>query len=670
MNTPSSFRRLLAVLGTLVLSATSLMAQSSNQSLAPTNQDIFGPLSLPPANDVRTGAGAPGPLYWQQRADYTIRATLDPATSRVGGSEVIAYTNNSPDALDQLWLQLEQNLFAPGSRGSAVNSSNRWRGSFPDGGVHLDRVELVQGGRRYQPEYHVSDTRMRVVLDRPLDPRGGEVSVEIDWSFVIPPYGADRMGKLEAAKGWIYEVAQWYPRMYVYDDVHGWNPMPYLGQGEFYLEYGDFDVEITVPHDFVVMGSGTLLNPEQVLTREQRQRLKRARTSDATVTVIGRDEVGTPASRPAGDDPLTWRFHIENARDFSWAASPAFMWDAAGWDGILLQSVYPEEGLGSEEHPGWENSTQYLRHTISYYSTHWFHYPYPSAVNVGGIVGGMEYPGIVFCSVRARDHGLFGVTDHEFGHTWFPMIVGSDERRYAWMDEGFNTFINHYSNRAFYGDSTGSQRTSASYVAGRMQEPVADQPIMTYPDMLRRQGLGFMGYRKPGYGLVLLREVILGPDRFDSAFRRYIAEWAFHHPQPADFFRAMENASGEDLDWLWRGWFYGTDLLDQAIDSVTVTADHHVGVHLSNRGGLVMPVTLEVQSAAGKVYRRRLPVEIWMLGDTFTVPLADAGAPARVTLDPDGMLPDIDLSNNQWLAPAPTPGPTPSPAPAATGGTR
>ena len=626
-----------------------LAGQGEPPPLQPTNQKLFAPLVLREATAMRTASGQAGPAYWQQRADYRIRAILTPSDHRVTGSEVIRYTNNSPDQLDALWIQLDQNLFARDSRGAMVNSGNRWRGAFADGGVRLDRVEIVQGGARYVPEYFVNDTRMRISLAQPMRPAGDQLEVEIAWSFVIPEYGADRMGRLETAQGWVYELAQWYPRMYVYDDIQGWNPMPYLGQGEFYLDYGDFDVEITVPRDFIVAASGALLNPETVLTAEQQNRVARARTSEQTVMIIAADEVGTPDSRPAGTGPLTWHFRIEQARDFSWAASKAFIWDAASWEDVLLQSVYPAEGIGDAENPGWEHSTEYLRHTISHYSTKWFRYPYPSAVNVAGIVGGMEYPGIVFCSVRARGPGLFGVTDHEFGHTWFPMIVGSDERRYAWMDEGFNTFINHYSNIDFYGDAgTRRQRTSAEVIAGRMQEPMADQPIMTYPDVLRREGLGFMGYRKPGFGLIMLREVILGEDRFDAAFRNYVATWAFKHPKPADFYRAMEEVSGEDLSWFWRGWFYSTDLLDQAIDSVTVGEEGRAQVHLSNKGGLVMPVELEITSADGSVYRRKLPVEVWMRGNAITVTLDDEALPVSVVVDPGTMLPDVQRANNKW----------------------
>ncbi|MDT8368773.1 MAG: M1 family aminopeptidase, partial [Longimicrobiales bacterium] len=372
--------------------------------------------------------------------------------------------------------------------------------------------------------------------------------------------------------------------------------------------------------------------------------------SEQTVTIRGVDEIGSAASRPSGSGPLTWKYHIENARDFSWAASRAFVWDAASWDGTLLMSAYPREGIGPDEEgaPGWEMSTQYLRHTIGYYSEQWFRYPYPVAVNVAGIVGGMEYPGIVFCSVNSRGQGLFGVTDHEFGHTWFPMIVGSDERRYAWMDEGFNTFINHYSNLDYFGLDAGRVgRTSAPSIVAQMLQPTSDQPIMTYPDVLRREGLGFMAYRKPGYGLILLREVVIGPERFDAAMREYVRRWAFKHPKPADFYRTIEDVTGENLSWFWRGWFAGTDLLDQAVESVTVE-DGETRIHFANHGGLVMPIPLEIEYADGRTERMMLPVEVWMGGDEYT--WAQTGSPAivRVTIDPDDKLPDVKVSNDTW----------------------
>ncbi|MFQ5689447.1 MAG: M1 family metallopeptidase [Gemmatimonadota bacterium] len=654
-----SLRCALACALALAATARPGWGQEVREPLPETNQALFSPLQLPPPDQVRTATGQPGPAYWQQRADYSIHVSLDPDTHRLRGSETIRYTNNSPDDLEDLWLQLDQNLFRPGSRGAVVNSSTRWRGSFQDGGDRLERVELLADGARRPARYAVEDTRMHIRLDRPLRARGGRIDIEINWSFVVPEYGADRMGRFKGKDGWVYELAQWYPRMYVYDDVSGWNPLPYLGQGEFYLEYGDFQVEITVPRDFQVVATGRLVNPEEVLTARQRERLREARHSAETVAIVRPEEVGAKRSRPAGRGPLTWRYRAESVRDFAWAASKAFILDATSWQDVLIMSAYPKEALGPDKDgkPGWEQATRFARHTISYYSDRWYRYPYPVAINVAGAVGGMEYPMIVFCSVRARGQGLFGVTDHEFGHSWFPMIVGSDERRYAWMDEGFNTFLNHYSNLAYFGsEAARAQRTNPDFIARRMQEPISDQPIMTWPDLLRRQGLGFMGYRKPGFGLILLREVILGPERFDRAFRAYIRHWAFKHPQPADFFRSMEESTGEDLDWFWRGWFYRTDLLDQAVDGVAVK-DGHTEIRLSNREGLVMPAELEIRMGDGSSVHRTLPVEVWMTSDIFTLNLAGTPNVVAVTIDPQHRLPDVRRGNNRWKA-----------APAAAGG--
>jgi hypothetical protein len=611
---------------------------------------VFEPLTLPVPSLQRMASGEPGPNYWQQRVDYRIRATLDTTTHRITGSEIITYTNNAPLALQELWLQLDQNLFAAGSLGDAlIEPGSRWRGAFEGGGFQITRLEVVQQGRRYTPNYLIDDTRMRIDLEMPLPAQGGQVQLEIDFSFIAPEYGADRMGRLRVAQGTVYEIAQWYPRLYVFDDVNGWNVAPYLGQGEFYLEYGNFDVEITVPRNFIVVATGELLNPAEVLTKEQQARLAQARRSAETVYIIRPEEVGRPETRPTGEGPLTWHFRVENVRDFAWAASQAFIWDAASWQHVLLMSVYPKEGLGTPEQPGWEHSTRYLRHSIAHYSEMWYPYPYPVAINVAGIVGGMEYPMIVFCSVRARGQGLFGVTDHEIGHTWFPMIVGSDERRYAWQDEGLNTFINYYAHQAFYGSaSQRSQLMEADYIARLMQDTLLHQPIMTYPDRIRPQALGFVAYRKPGYGMRLLREYVLGPERFDRAFRAYIHRWAFKHPQPADFFRTIENVAGEDLDWFWRGWFYSTDLLDQAIDSVRV-AEGQTRLYLHNRQGLVFPVVVEATYADGRKARYRFPVELWATGTRQTVEIP--GEAVQVALDPDHLLPDLDRTNNIWPVP-------------------
>lgn len=610
------------------------------------NRTYFAPLDLPSVNSFRSAAGKPGHEYWQQRADYAIHVALDAEARSIRGSETITYTNNSPEAVEYLWIQLDQNLFRPGSRGSEIQPpDSRWRGSFPGGGYDISNVR-VDGA---EADAMLSGTRMRIDLAEPLAPGGSSVDISLDFAFTIPQYGADRMGWLDVEQGTVFELAQWYPRMYVYDDVNGWNVMPYLGQGEFYLEYGDFEMEITVPRDFIVASTGELMNPEEVLTGEQQGRLDQARASDETVHIVRPNEVGDAGARPSGSGPLTWKFRAENVRDVAWAASKAFIWDAAGWEDVLSMSYYPKEGLGTEDNPGWEESTEYVRHSIEHYSEMWYPYPYPVAINVAGIVGGMEYPMIIFCSVEARDRGLFGVTTHEIGHEWYPMIVGSDERRYAWMDEGFNTFTNHYATLAYYGPEEPS-RLSQDYISNLMIGGAAAEPIMTFPDMIPRAGLGFLAYRKPGMALRVLREYILGEERFDSAFREYTRRWAYKHPQPSDFFRTMEDVSGEELDWFWRGWLYSTDLIDQSIALVEQEGET-TRVTIAQEDGLMMPVDLEITYADGRTEIRRIPVEAFTLTDTFTEVIESADIES-ITIDPSQILPDAQLRNNTW---SPTP---------------
>ncbi|MEX1055386.1 MAG: M1 family metallopeptidase [Rhodothermales bacterium] len=632
-------RQLLSFLTSLLLVTAPAAAQDA--------ESPFDPLDLPTPNHYRASTGEPGEAYWQQRADYRITATLNPIDKTIRGSETIEYTNNSPYELGHVWIQLDQNLFRPGSRGSEIQPpESRWRGSFEGGGYEIMNVNVA--GR--PAEFMISDTRMRIELADPLPPGEAGVEISMDFTFRIPQYGADRMGWLEVEKGTVFELAQWYPRMYVLDDVHGWNPMPYLGQGEFYLEYGDFDIEITVPRNFIVASTGSLQNPDAVLTALQRQRLDSARESEETVLIVSPDEVGTASARPSGSGPLTWKFRAENVRDVAWAASQAFIWDAAGWNDVLNMSYYPHEGLGTEDDPGWEESTEYVRHSIKHYSEMWYPYPYPVAINVAGIVGGMEYPMMVFCSVRARDRGLFGVTTHEIGHEWYPMIVGSDERRHAWMDEGFNTFINHYSTQAYYGEETPT-RLTADYIAGLMQSEIADQPSYLEADRIRREGLGFLAYRKPGMGLYLLREYILPEGVFDRAFREYTVRWAYKHPQPADFFRTIEDVSGEDLDWFWRAWFMETGVIDQGVASVS-GSEEQTEISISQQEGVLMPVELAIEYAGGETELRRIPVEAFFNSNTFTEIVA--GGVESVTIDPRYLLPDVERSNNVWSASEPS----------------
>jgi hypothetical protein len=652
----------------LSLLAAPLAAQGSPAapaaSAAGNPEATFHRLELPTPNEIRTGSGAPGRNYWQQRADYVIRATLDTAARSVQGEERITYTNNSPDTLRYVWLQVEQNLFNSESRGFRVFGQDpRFGTKGAEVVVHLLKVgEPATAATRAKPgararaavparslPYTVNGTVMRVDLARPLPPTGKQ-QLELGWSF---PFGANnnRMGVEDLDGSTIYEVAQWYPRMVVYDDVRGWNTEQYLGQGEFYLEYGSFDVSLTVPADVIVAATGTLQNPDEVLTAAQRARLARARTSDQTVVIRGQDEIGDPASRPPTQSPtLTWRFTADSVRDFAWAAARHFIWDAVGVNGgrTLAMSFYPPSA-----EPQWKEATQYAKTAIEYYSKQWLTYPYPVASNVNGIEGGMEYPMIVFCHNRTDAQALYSVTDHEFGHTWFPMVVGSNERLYGWMDEGFNSFMNHYSFPRKFPDAPlpTARGVPDTYIKNALSGD--EEAIMTPADRMRtnenwRQAL----YNKPALGLVLLRDHITSPERFDPVFREYIRRWAYKHPTPADFFRTMEDGLGEDLSWFWRSWFYTTDRLDQAVDSVAVSDSAGVvsKVYVRNAAQMPMPVELALTMDDGTTQRLHLPVEIWGLRDTYVALVPGPKKVTSVVVDPDGWYPDVDRSNNRWPA--------------------
>jgi hypothetical protein len=614
----------------------------------------FRRLELPTPTLMREGSGRPGPRYWQQRADYTISVALDTATHTIAGRETIRYTNNSPDTLRYLWLQLDQNLFRPDSRGNVLNPPDaRFAARGFQGGFVLDGVRAVRrtGGqavRRVSLATTINSTLMRVELDQPLPPGGGVVSLDLGFSFQIPEHGADRMGRERFPEGSLYEIAQWYPRVAVYDDVRGWNTEQYLGQGEFYLEYGDIDFAITVPRGFIVAGTGTLQNPLQVLTPVQRARLARALRSDSTVAIIANAEVGRPSTRPAGAGAaLTWRFSAKNVRDVAWAAAPNFIWDASGWNGILMQSFYPPVADSI-----WRESTRMVRHSIKHYSERWFPYPYPTAINVNGPVGGMEYTMIVFCANRRSREGLFGVTTHELGHEWFPMIVGNNERLHAWMDEGFDSFINIYSARAYFPEQDWLRSRGQAEAWAQFAATGRDEPPMLPADRVTPELLGQVAYSKPATGLYLLRHEIVDSTLFDAAFREYTRRWAFKHPTPADFFRSMEDALGEDLSWFWRGWFYRTDVVDQAVDSVRTRRDSAgtatTAIFLSSPGGLPMPVNLRLDFANGTAERVRLPVEAWYEGSRFLYVRPYPSELIKVEIDPEKGFPDVRRANNSW----------------------
>lgn len=629
-----------------------LFAQDTTKSKY--DQHEAFPATFYPADGTmfRGGNGAPGPKYWQNHADYKLNVTLDTATHTVSGSTLITYTNNSPDGLDFLWLQVEQNIYREDSRGEATSpvEGGRFNNKTFTNGDEIKSVYIIQNGKSTAADYLVNDTRMQIRLKDTLHANGGKLQIKIEYSFKVPEYGTDRMGRKLYKDGWIYEIAQWYPRMEVYDDVSGWNTIPYLGASEFYLEYGDFDYTITAPANMVVVGSGELLNPAEVYSPVVQQRLAAARNSEKTLMIKDSADIHNKSFYPAKAN-LTWHFYIKNARDASWAASKAFIWDAARIDmpsgkKILAQSVYPVEAKGQH---AWSRSTEYVKNCIELYSNEWFEYTYPVATNVAGTVGGMEYPGIVFCGADNQDGGLWEVTNHEFGHNWFPMVVGSNERKYAWMDEGFNTFINKVDTKVFnngeYWEPTDEQKA-----AGGMFTDNADA-IMNTPDVIQPDYLGYAAYEKPALGLTILREQILGEKRFDFAFRTYIKRWAFKHPTPWDFFRTMDNAAGEDLSWFWHEWFFTTWKLDQAVKGIDyIDNDPSKGslITIENLGQLAMPVTVFVKEANGQSGTVKLPAEIWQRGPTWTFVYKSTSKVDYAIIDPDHVLPDIDPENNGY----------------------
>lgn len=621
---------------------------------------VFDPNFLnQPGTVYRSGSGAPGPDYWQNQANYKIAVKLDTTAKTISGTDDIFYTNNSPNNLHFIWLQLDQNAFKKNSWSAAVTpiGGNRFgRGGIKNGGYNLSSVKIRMHGHTYKANYIISDTRMQIRLPRALKAKGGKMDIYIDYSFKIPRYGLDRMGMTPTKNGIIYQIAQWYPRMCVYNDIRGWDTLPYLGQGEFYLEYGNFDYKITVPWNMLVMGTGRLQNPKEVLTKEERKRLEKARHSEKTVYIVNPKEVNKKDMRPVHHGYLTWHFKLHKARDITWAASKAFVWDAARINlpkgkTALAESAYPVEVDGQN---AWGKSTQYVKSTIQTDSKMWFGYTYPVAIDVAGSVHGMEYPGIVFCGWKYKGKELFTTVTHEFGHNWFPMVVGSNERRYAWMDEGFNTFIDIYSTRAYKNDKFGDYdgiSDQPSALGPYLSEIKNADPIMTRPDVIDPNYLGIAAYVKPAMGLWMLRHDILGPKRFDYAFRTYIRRWAFKHPTPKDFFRTMNNVAGADLNWFWKEWFYKNWNLDQAVTDVHyVDQEPSKGAYITikNLDRMVMPVTLAIYQSNGKKAIKKLPVQIWQRGGKWTFKYNSTSKLDSVIVDPNYNMPDVNRSNNIW----------------------
>lgn len=688
---------------------------------------------LPTPNNFRTADGSPGHEYWQQKADYKINVTLDDSKQWIKGSETITYYNNSPNELRYLWLQLDQNMFAKESNTYRTNTfdlENDTRSLMGwVAGVnsnHGFKISNVVDSKGKPLNYVENFTMMRIDLPEPLK-KGQKFTFSLDWNFFV--IDAEKMGGRSGYEffpedgNYLYEIAQWFPRMCVYSDVYGWQHKQFLGRGEFALVFGDYEVNIDVPADHIVAATGELQNPKEVLTPTQIQRLEKAKNAQAPVLIVTPEEAIKNEKSKASNRKI-WKFKAENVRDFAWASSRKFIWDAFqvpnGSKKVWAMSFYPKEG-----NPLWgEKSTWTVAHTLNTYTKYTFEYPYPVAISVHGPVFGMEYPMICFNGGRPiplpakanseeieknkqanerTKYAMVSVIIHEVGHNYFPMIVNSDERQWSWMDEGMNSFLQYRAEQELPDapwtkdlkrDPYPSRRGPAANIVSYMKSaPDTQVPIMTNSEQIKQ--FGNNAYGKPATALNILRETVMGKDLFDFAFKQYANKWKFKHPEPADFFRTMEDASGIDLDWFWRGWFYTVDYYEPSLEAVTLfkilnkgqnlpTASvfpskelkiatalkrmEEAGVKMTeaekrmlspdknfyvlkikNNGELVMPLIVEINYKDGTKQVERFPAEIWRMNHKEIAKLiVTEKEVASFRLDPNLETADIEINNNTF----------------------
>jgi hypothetical protein len=604
------------------------------------------------ANGTRTRSGEPGPNYWQQFAHYRIDAELVPATSQVTGRESVRYFNRSPDTLRTVWVYLNQNLFAP--------SSPRVVGTPVTGGTEIFRVAAwgqALAKRDTGTGYSIDATLMRITLPRALAPRDS-LDLDIAWAFQVPPDGGPR----EGTTGDVFMVAYWYPQLAVYDDVNGWQIDPYLGAAEFYMDYADYDVNLSAPQGWLVAATGELTNPTEVLSRQTRDRLAEARRGAGVVNVVREQDRGvgpTKATNTGFDGVLVWRFRARNVRDFDWGASAKYLWDATiavvgdrerrgRPDTTMINTFYrPEARRWS-----WNRSGEYERAAVEFLSTYLWPYPWPQMTALEGPPSckGMEYP-MLTCIGGPRDTlSLYSVQIHETGHMWFPMQVGSDERRFAWQDEGLTRFNQAQGMQAFFKGYDLERILRRNYVAfaSSDSEVALMRPGDQYP--YGTPAYSIASYDKMSTNLTTLR-ALLGDDAFQSAYRTYGLRWQYKHPTPYDFFNSFRSPTGGDLSWFWRTWWYETWTLDQAIGSVASLAGKLI-VTIDDRGLAPMPVRLAVTRSDGRVERQVIPVDVWLTGARqYTVTLDGASSVTAIEIDPEELFPDVDRTNNRWKKP-------------------
>jgi len=700
----------------------------------------------PTPTEARIASGAPGPKYWQQRADYDIEIALDEKKNKLTGSANVVYHNKSPHTLKYLWMQLDRNKYTPGSMGhqstSAPSFDSMPFNSFEsmllkekfDGGFHIDSLVDNQGTALNR---RIVDTMMRVDLPTELKP-DQKFSFKIAWHYIISDsrttWGRSNMEKFKKS-GKIFEIAQWFPRLCAYTDVRGWQNKAFLGRGEFALEFGDYKVAITAPDNHVVSATGVLKNPQDCLKPAWQERLKKAESETKPIFIVTPEEAAKNEKTHA-QGTKTWVFEAKNVRDFAWASSKKFIWDAVQHKLVTNQQpVWAMSFYPNEAEPLWSKySTHAIIHTLNIYSKFTFDYPYPVAISVNGPVYGMEYPMICFNGPRpevdgtyseATKNGLISVVIHEVGHNWFPMIVNSDERQWSWMDEGLNSFLQMLAEQEWRENypSRGTPQSIIGYMRGDSQEP-----IMTNSESITQ--FGSNAYTKPAAGLAILRETILGRELFDEAFREYSTRWMFKSPEPSDFFRTMEDAAGVDLDWFWRSWFYTTNNVDIAVTGITrhlldnkdpreaaerkkeatkqsrsenVTAEGNKSlpkyveetkglkdfydkpekhkaskeevktfekmiadlkprerkllkttksftvVDFENKGGVIMPLLVELHLEGGRKQEEVIAAEIWKLDAQRVSKLFVTSKPViKVVIDPLKQTADVNLTNNVW----------------------
>lgn len=596
---------------------------------------------------TRTTTGEPGPRYWQQWAEYDLEARLEPRQRRVTGRGTVRYVNRSPDTLRTVAVHLRQNLHAPGAPGTRpvqrtdgmVLDTVRAQGRF------LGALNLAAASG---PGYEVSGTIAWLRLPEPIAP-GASAELSFAWHFTVPPPTTPRMG----TDGEVFLIGYWYPQLAVYDDISGWHTDPYLGTGEFYMGYADYRMRVTVPEGFLVPATGELVNATAVLSDSVRARLARSRRAPGVVAIVGsRDRgAGTATARGTGGT-LTWHFEADTVRDVIWTASDRYLWDAtvavAGDhtgdgrpDTAAIHAFYRPEATD------WRESARYTRHSIESLARHLWPYPYPHMTSVEGFVFGMEYPMVTLVGDPGDPTFLYRIIAHEVGHMWFPMIVGSDEKRFAWQDEGFAQFLEGVATVEFTnGQLDPALESLQNYVA--FERAGGEAPLMRHSDeYAAEQAYAVASYDKAAIVLRALR-AMLGAERFDRALREYGRDWAGKHPHAYDFFYAMNAAAGEDLSWFWRGWFFETWELDQAIAEVAAAGDS-VAIMIESRGEMPMPVPLVITRADGSTQRLTVPVDVWLSGRRRTiVRVSSAPAVTSVTIDPEGMFPDVNRGNQRW----------------------